>query len=146
MKLKSKITLLLRPSQRISFLQAIDTFQYYKSKQDGISNTYQKSVEFLDSHLHRYDYILIVGGLLIAAPVLVFASNDPYGTQVLTQESTNLKNFLFGPVLRIAGVVGAVFGIIRSFQTQSLQPIFIFGGIGAATVIVPKLLDVMFKI
>lgn len=69
-----------------------------------------------------------------------------YGTALMKTEATNLQALLFGPVLRIAGVIGAIFGIVRAFQMQSLQPIFIFGGIGAATVIVPKLLDAMFKV
>ena len=94
--------------------------------------------------LHRSDYIIVGLGLLLI-PTLAFGA-DSYGTEVLKGEATHLKELLFGPILRIAGVIGAVFGIIRSFQTQSLQPIFIFGGIGAATIIVPKLLDVMFKV
>lgn len=87
-------------------------------------------------------YVLVAVCLI---PSLLGAS-DVYGTEVMKQEAKNLQDLLFGPVLRIAGVVGAIFGIIRAFQTQSLQPIFIFGGIGAATIIVPKLLDTMFKV
>lgn len=71
---------------------------------------------------------------------------DQYGTDLMKTEATHLQAFLFGPILRIAGVVGALFGIIRAFQMQSLQPLFVFGGIGASTVIVPKLLDAMFKV
>lgn len=71
---------------------------------------------------------------------------DAYGAAILGTEAKNLQALLFGPVLRIAGVVGAVFGIVRAFQMQSLQPIFIFGGIGAATVVVPKLLDAFFRV
>lgn len=84
---------------------------------------------------------------LIALCLLVptFALGAPdYGKEALTTEAANLQKFLFGPVLRIAGIVGSVFGVVRSFQVQSLQPLFIFGGIGAATVIIPKLLDAMF--
>lgn len=81
----------------------------------------------------------------ILVPSSLLATGD-YGIDLLKTEATNLQTLLFGPVLRIAGVVGAIFGIVRSFQMQSLQPIFIFGGIGAATVIVPKLLDAMFKV
>ena len=94
--------------------------------------------------LCRSDYIIMGLGLLLI-PALAFGA-DAYGTALLKTEATNLQGLLFGPVLRIAGVIGAVFGIIRAFQTQTLQPIFIFGGIGAATIIVPKLLDVMFKV
>ncbi len=84
-------------------------------------------------------YILTASVLL---PSLVWGGD--YGGEVLKTEAGNLKTFLFGPLMRIAGVVGAAFGIIRSFQQQSLQPILIFGGIGAAVVIVPKLLDALF--
>lgn len=78
-------------------------------------------------------------------PSLAMATND-YGTNILNTEATQLKNLLFGPIMRIAGTVGAIFGIIRSFQAQSLSPIFIFGGIGAATIMIPKLLDTFFQI
>jgi hypothetical protein len=84
--------------------------------------------------------------LLACVIVPLTLSAGDYGVDLLKTEATNLQALLFGPVLRIAGVVGAVFGIVRAFQMQSLQPIFIFGGIGAATVIVPKLLDAMFKV
>lgn len=87
-------------------------------------------------------YLLLACVLI---PSTVLGAGD-YGVDLLKTEATNLQALLFGPVLRIAGVVGAVFGIVRAFQMQSLQPIFIFGGIGAATVIVPKLLDAMFKV
>jgi hypothetical protein len=89
----------------------------------------------------------IVSYLLLSCIIIpqTLGASD-YGVDLLKNEATNLQALLFGPVLRIAGVVGAVFGIVRAFQMQSLQPIFIFGGIGAATVIVPKLLDAMFKI
>lgn len=96
----------------------------------------------------QHDRILNSSLCLLAIllfPTLIWGA-DAYGTNALKTEATNLQTFLFGPVMRIAGVVGAVFGIVRSFQTQSLQPLFIFGGIGAATVIVPKLLDAMFKV
>lgn len=82
---------------------------------------------------------------VLLSPTLALAASD-YGTDVLKVEATNLQAFLFGPVMRIAGVVGAVFGVVRSFQTQTLQPLFIFGGIGAATVVIPKLLDAMFHV
>lgn len=86
-------------------------------------------------------YVLVA---CVIIPATLGASD--YGVDMLKRESTNLQALLFGPVLRIAAVVGAIFGIIRSFQTQSLQPIFIFGGIGAATVVVPKLLNAMFPV
>ena len=89
-----------------------------------------------------FPYVLLA---CVIIPSIVCAS-DVYGTDVMKEEAKNLQTLLFGPVLRIAAVVGAIFGIIRAFQTQSLQPIFIFGGIGAATIIVPKLLDTMFKV
>lgn len=126
--------LLLRRPQKASFLQ----------EPTELRINAQESIKQISSTVTgRYDYIIMGLGLLMI-PALAFGS-DAYGTTVLQTEAGNLQKFLFGPVLRIAGVVGAVFGIVRSFQTQSLQPIFIFGGIGAATIIVPKLLDVMFK-
>ncbi len=132
--LPHQTSLLLRRTQSASFLQEpihIGTNQQGSEKQ---KTSYSR---------HRSDYIIVALGLLMI-PMLAFGA-DAYGTDLLKQEATHLKDLLFGPILRIAGVIGAVFGIIRSFQTQTLQPIFIFGGIGAATIIVPKLLDVMFK-
>lgn len=98
----------------------------------------------ISNYKRTIDYIIVALGLLVI-PMLAYGA-DAYGTNMLKTEATNLQGLLFGPVLRIAGVIGAIFGIIRAFQTQSLQPIFIFGGIGAATIIIPKLLDAMFKV
>lgn len=127
--------LLLRRSKKSSFLQK--PTELPSNAQEAIKQNSSASPG-------RSDYIIMILGLLMI-PALAFGA-DAYGTAVLQTEAGNLQTFLFGPVLRIAGVVGAIFGIVRSFQTQSLQPIFIFGGIGAATIIVPKLLNVMFKV
>lgn len=127
--------LLLRCTKKSSFLEepmTLPSSEHTSAKQKTIRS------------LCRNDYIIVGLGLLMI-PALAFGS-DSYGTDLLKTEATNLQGLLFGPVLRIAGVIGAVFGIIRAFQSQTLQPIFIFGGIGAATIIVPKLLDVMFKV
>lgn len=126
--------LLQRLTQKSSFLEAPSEIQRSAQESEKQKSSYS---------LHRNDYIIVALGLLMI-PMLAFGA-EAYGTDLLKQEATHLKDLLFGPILRIAGVIGAVFGIIRSFQTQTLQPIFIFGGIGAATIIVPKLLDVMFK-
>lgn len=137
--------LLLRPAKSTSFLQELTTEQDGPQEQDTPECQDQQSLKQTSSlRLHRYDYIIVAFGLFLI-PAFAFGA-DAYGTALLKAEATNLQSLLFGPVLRIAGVIGAVFGIIRAFQTQTLQPIFIFGGIGAATIIVPKLLDVMFKV
>ncbi len=125
--------LLQRRTKTSSFLEEPITISDQKSSQQKFT-----------SPISRNDHIIVALGLLIV-PAFAFGA-DAYGTALLKTEATNLQGLLFGPVLRIAGVIGAVFGIIRAFQTQTLQPIFIFGGIGAATIIVPKLLDVMFKV
>ena len=85
------------------------------------------------------------GALSVVVLIPTFALAEPtYGTEVLAAEATNLQAFLFGPAMKVVGAVGAAFGVVRGFQTQSLQPLLIFGGLGAATVIIPKLLTAMF--
>lgn len=113
-----------------------------------ISMTIQKEEELnpqtcrdTQTYKRTIDYSLVVLTLLFL-PCLIWGSD--YGAAELKTEANKLQTFLYGPVMRMAGVVGSVFGIVRAFQTQSLQPLFIFGGIGVATVIVPKLLDSLF--
>ena len=127
--------LLLRRTKKTSFLEEPMNLPLKEQESEKHKTS---------SSINRNDYIIVTLGLLMI-PALALGA-DSYGTEVLKGEAENLQTFLFGPVLRIAGVVGSVFGIVRSFQTQSLQPIFIFRGIGAATIIVPKLLNVMFKV
>ena len=108
-----------------------------------MQNLYNKIV-FTCGVMYKHNLASYVLILFIILPMTAFASD--YGLDIMKQESTKLHALLFGPVLRIAGAIGAVYGIIRAFQTQSLQPIFIFGGISACTIIVPKVLEAIFKI
>jgi hypothetical protein len=130
--------------QRALLLRRTKTASFLEEPLNLPTNEQKSAQQKSTSPISRNDYLIVALGLLIV-PAFAFGA-DAYGTALLKTEATNLQGLLFGPILRIAGVIGAVFGIIRSFQTQTLQPIFIFGGIGAATIIVPKLLDVMFKV
>ncbi len=62
------------------------------------------------------------------------------GVEIVAQTS-KVQNFLFGPTMRIVGVIGGAYGLIQAILSSSLKPLMVFGGIGLAVNIIPKFID-----
>lgn len=58
-------------------------------------------------------------------------------------ESTNqVSNILFGPVVRkIALTLGFGAGIFHAFMSGSIKPLLIYGGLGLAICLLPRVID-----
>lgn len=80
------------------------------------------------------------GALLITANVFAATATD-FGGTAIVEQTTKVQTFLFGPPLRIAGVMGGAYGLIQAILSSSLKPLIVFGGIGLAANIVPKFID-----
>jgi len=77
---------------------------------------------------------------LLAQTTSDFASAD------FLDQSQKIQNFLFGPAMRIAGVLGGAYGLMQAILSSSLKPLVIYGGIGLAVNIVPKFIDGVFNV
>jgi len=69
-----------------------------------------------------------------------FASAD------FLDQSEKIQNFLFGPAMRIAGVLGGAYGLMQAILSSSLKPLVIYGGIGLAVNVIPKFIDGVFNV
>jgi len=54
--------------------------------------------------------------------------------------------FIFGPVAKVAGVLGGGYGLISAILTSSIRPLITFGGIGLAVALVPKFINSVFTL
>lgn len=77
---------------------------------------------------------------LISVSVFAQTATD-FGGTAIVEQTTKVQTFLFGPPLRIAGVMGGAYGLIQAILSSSLKPLIVFGGIGLAANIVPKFID-----
>ena len=76
----------------------------------------------------------------IACDAFATTAKDFGGDEIITQAAT-VKTFLFGPIMRVAGVIGGAYGLIQAILSSSIKPLIVFGGIGLAVNIIPKFID-----
>ena len=74
----------------------------------------------------------------------MFAADDHFGSTEILKQAGSIRAFLFGPVLKIVGIAAAAWGLIQAFASSSLKPIWIFGGIALASLLLPKFIDGIF--
>lgn len=90
-------------------------------------------------------FFLAVGLLIyMAMPADVFATTGRYTNTGLEAEAEHLSGFLFGPPIRIAGLLGGVYGLIQSIFSSSITPLLIYGGLGLGANMMPQIVKVLF--
>jgi hypothetical protein len=67
-----------------------------------------------------------------------------YGGDAIAKEANNIRDLLFGPAMRLAGVIGGGYGLIQSVITSNIKPMIMYGGIGLGANILPKFMDSVF--
>ena len=72
------------------------------------------------------------------------SSADPFGSSAINEQANQIKNFLFGPALRIAGVFGGGYGMLMAAVTSRVQPLLTYGGIGLGANLIPAFIDSVF--
>jgi hypothetical protein len=91
---------------------------------------------------------IVLGAAVIAAVMIIpaeaFAATTDFGANGINAEADKIKDFLFGPIMRTAGVVGGAYGLISSIMVSSVRPLLLYGSIGLGTVIVPKFVEGVF--
>jgi hypothetical protein len=90
---------------------------------------------------------LAVGAAISFLPSEAFAqTTTDFASQDFLVQSGKIQNCLFGPVTRIAGVLGGAYGLMQAILTSSLKPLIIYGGIGLAVGLIPKNIDGVFSV
>jgi hypothetical protein len=84
-------------------------------------------------------------GVLILAmmlPVdLVAETTKEFAGSAIAEQSKKIQGFLFGPAMRVAGVMGGAYGLIQAVLTSSVRPLAVYGGIGMGVNVIPKFID-----
>ena len=73
-------------------------------------------------------------------PNMGFAA-DNFGGADITTKANEIKDFLFGPVLKVAGIFGGAFGLYRAVATSSIGPLTTYGGIGLGANLIKVFID-----
>lgn len=70
--------------------------------------------------------------------------SSKFSASDINDHAKSISDFLFGPVAKIAGVLGGGYGLITSVLSSSVKPLITFGGIGLSVVLVPKFIESVF--
>lgn len=89
---------------------------------------------------------MIVGAALLLPEVLSAETAGDFGAQEFINQSNKIKGFLFGPALRVAGVMGGAYGVMQSIMTSTARPLIAYGGIGLGVNVMPKFIDGVFSV
>lgn len=88
-------------------------------------------------------------GLVLATLLptdLLAETSDKFGGAEITSKSHDIQKFLFGPPMRLAGVLGGAYGVLQAVLTSAMKPLIVYGGIGMAVNVVPKFIDGVFSL
>ena len=86
--------------------------------------------------------VLGIAGYFLLPEVLLATTTGDY--KAFNDEAIKIQGFLFGPAMKIAGVLGGAYGLIQAVVTSAMRPLFIWGGIGASVNLIPKFIDTFF--
>jgi hypothetical protein len=83
--------------------------------------------------------------LLVAAEAVANTGAEFGGAEFVAQ-TDKIKGFLFGPAVKLAGVVGGFWGLAQSVLSSSAKPLIFYGGMGLAVNLVPKFIDNVYSV
>lgn len=91
---------------------------------------------------------LCIGALIgTVAPVELMAKTTHAFNAALNDQATEIQGLVFGPAIKIAGILGAALGIGMSYIKQSFMPFLTFSTIGlVGGGLMPKLIDSVFTV
>ena len=85
--------------------------------------------------------------VMALAPAVVMASTgNDFGAADFVEHSNKVQDFLFGPVLRLAGIAGGAYGLMQSITTSSVSPILMYGSVGVGANLMPKFINGVFDV
>ena len=91
---------------------------------------------------------LIVGVASVCLPseMMGVENTTKFSSTEITQHANDLSTFLFGPVAKVAGVLGGAYGLISAILSSNIRPLITFGGIGLGVALVPKFINSVFTL
>jgi hypothetical protein len=91
-------------------------------------------------------YMLVPADVLATTQQGAKSLFDDNALRDMGEHTSKIQNFLFGPPVRIAGVLGGAYGLLQSVLTSSIKPVITFGGIALAVNLIPKFVDAVFNV
>jgi hypothetical protein len=90
---------------------------------------------------------IAIGAIIALMPLEALAQTaSQFASQDFLDQSSHIQKFLFGPAMRIAGVLGGAYGLMQAIFSSSLKPLIIYGGIGLAVNLIPQFIDGIFNV
>jgi hypothetical protein len=89
--------------------------------------------------------VAVVAGICIPADAMAEGAKA-FGGEGFNTQANEISGFLFGPAMRLAGVMGGAYGLIQSIMSASVRPLLAFGGIGLGANLIPKFIDGVFTV
>jgi hypothetical protein len=92
---------------------------------------------------------LLLGTFPVALPAGLTTKNDSHEqtwkefNQAVNKKTEEIKNLMFGPIIRIAGLLGIGYAVIMLCMAK-IQPMITWGGIGLLLNIIPYFIDSVF--
>ena len=130
----------------------IDTVKNGKyTEYEGYIGSRYSVNQFLGSiNLRKLIALSFFAGIVISmiVPVDAIASTlqGGYNAAEIVTESNKIKDFIFGVPMRVAGIMGAGYGLLQAILSSSIQPLLVYGGIGLTVNIAPKFVDMAFSV
>ena len=87
---------------------------------------------------------LAVSALSVLPMELLGSTTHDFGGQEIAKTATSIKDLIFGPAMRYAGVLGGAYGMFQAIVSTNVKPLLVYGAIGVGINIVPKFIDSVF--
>lgn len=89
--------------------------------------------------------VVALAALSLVPLELMAETTADFGGAGFTEEAKKIQGFLFGPTMRLAGVMGGAYGLITAIMSSSVRPLMVYGGIGMGVNLMPKFIDGVFS-
>ncbi len=83
--------------------------------------------------------------IVMPADLLAGMTNSAFGGDALAKQSGEIQKFIFGPGMRMIGVMGAAYGVIKAIMAD-WGALIKYGGISLGILAVPSFIDGVFGV
>jgi len=89
--------------------------------------------------------VLAIGAVVVLLPADVLAGTTELIGKDFSDKTSWVQDLLFGPVLRIVGVMAGAWGLMQALLSGSMKPLIIFGAIGLTAGLMKTFIDGVFN-
>ncbi len=88
-----------------------------------------------------------IAGITLVLQNQVFAeTTTDFGTSEFIAQSDKIQKFLFGPAMRIVGIIGGAYGLIQAIMSSTVKPLIVYGGLGLGVNLIPTFINNVFNV